>query len=101
IITDAEEEALGDVGFIPLCHAHDTDYSVFYGNQSIQKPVLYDDARATVNARLSAMLQYILCVSRFAHYIKVMARDWVGSVATPEECELRLQRWLQNYITAN
>jgi type VI secretion system ImpC/EvpB family protein len=101
IITDAEEKQLGELGFISLCHAYDTEFSVFYGNQSIQKPAVYDDPKATVNARLSAMLQYILCVSRFAHYIKVMARDWIGTVATPEECELRMRRWLQNYTTAN
>jgi type VI secretion system ImpC/EvpB family protein len=101
IIADSRENELGDLGFIPLCHAFDTGFSVFYGNQSIQKPARYDDPRATANARLSSMLQYMLCASRFAHYIKVMARDWVGSMATPEECEHRLFQWLQNYVTAN
>jgi type VI secretion system ImpC/EvpB family protein len=100
IIPDSTENELGELGFIPLCHAHDTEFSVFYGNQSIQKPKRYDDPKATVNARLSAMLQYILCASRFAHYIKVLARDMVGSMATPEECEQRLDLWLRRYVTA-
>ena len=83
IITDAQEKELGELGFIPLCHCQDTEYSAFYGNQSIQKPKKYDDPKATVNARLSAMLQYMLCVSRFAHYMKVISRDKIGSIARP------------------
>jgi type VI secretion system protein ImpD len=101
IITDSQEKELGELGFIPLCHCYDTDYSAFYGNQSIQKPAKYDDDKATANARLSAMLQYMLCVSRFAHYLKVMSRDKIGSMAGPEECEDQLQRWLQGYTTAS
>ena len=101
IVADSTENELGELGFIPLCQAHDTEYSVFYGNQSIQKPKRYDDPKATANARLSAMLQYILCASRFAHYIKVMARDWIGSMLTPEECEQRLDQWLRGYVTAS
>jgi type VI secretion system protein ImpD len=84
-----------------LCHCYDTELSVFYGNQSIQKPATYNDPRATANARLSAMLQYMLCVSRFAHYLKVQAREWVGSMKTPEECEDALIKWLQEYVTAS
>jgi type VI secretion system protein ImpD len=47
------------------------------------------------------MLQYMLCVSRFAHYLKVIVRDKIGSTISPEDCEIQLARWLQNYITAN
>jgi type VI secretion system ImpC/EvpB family protein len=100
IITDSQEKGIGELGFIPLCHCYDTEFSVFYGNQSIQKPATYDDPRASANARLSVMLQYMLCVSRFAHYIKVLARDKIGSVITPEECEDYLRKWLHNYVTA-
>ena len=86
IITDDQEEA-GDLGFIPLCHCYDSEFSAFYGNQSIQKPAKYDNPKATANARLSAMLQYMLCVSRFSHYLKVISRDKIGSMVGPEDCE--------------
>jgi type VI secretion system ImpC/EvpB family protein len=101
VITDAQEKELGELGFIPLCHCPDTELAAFYGNQSLQKPKVYDELPATINARLSAMLQYILCVARFAHYLKVMARDKVGSFAGPADCEDYLRRWLLNYTTAN
>jgi type VI secretion system ImpC/EvpB family protein len=101
VLTDSQEKELGELGFIPLCHCVDTEYAAFYGNQSIQRPARYDDPKATANARLSAMLQYILCVSRFAHYLKVIGRDKVGSMLGPEDCESQLQRWLQSYVTAS
>ena len=101
LISDAEDKQLADFGFIPLCHSKDTEYAVFYSNQSLQKAVEYTNASATVNAQLSAMLQYILCTSRFAHYLKVIGRDKVGSFATPEECETFLHEWLLQYVTAS
>jgi type VI secretion system ImpC/EvpB family protein/type VI secretion system ImpB/VipA family protein len=101
IITDAQEKELGDLGFIPLCHCPDTDLAAFYGNQSVQLPKKYDEPAATANAKLSAMLQYILCTSRFAHYLKVICRDRIGSFAGPADCELYLRRWLQNYQMGN
>jgi type VI secretion system ImpC/EvpB family protein len=101
IITDAQEQELGELGFIPLCHCLDTEYAAFYGNQSVQKPKQYDELPATVNAKMSAMLQYMLCVSRFAHYIKVIARDKIGSLRGAKECEEYLHNWLMNYTTSN
>ncbi len=100
-ISERQEKELADLGFIPLMRSHNTDFSVFYSNQSIQRPRHYDRAAATANARLSAMLQYVLCVSRFAHYVKVIGRDRIGAFATPEECEAYLQRWLLNYCMGN
>jgi type VI secretion system protein ImpD len=100
-LSERQEKELADLGFIPLSKAKDTPYSVFYSNQSAQAHKKYETAAATVNARISAMLQYILCVSRFAHYLKVLARDKVGSFQTPEECEQFLRRWLQGYCNAN
>ncbi|MGH7127225.1 MAG: type VI secretion system contractile sheath large subunit [Planctomycetaceae bacterium] len=100
IITDAIEQHLGELGFIPLCDCKDTEYSAFYGNQSIQKPKVYDRLPATINARLSAMLQYMLCVSRFAHYLKIIGRDKVGSFLEARECQSFLQDWLRQYVTA-
>ncbi len=101
MLTDAHEKELAELGFMPLCYCPDTDLAAFYGTQSVQKPKTYDEPAATANARLSAMLQYILCVARFAHYLKVIARDKLGSIKGPVECEEFLYRWLINYCIAN
>lgn len=101
VITDSQERAFGELGFIPLCHCYDTEFSAFYGNHSIQRPKEYDEPAATMNARLSAMLQYILCVSRFAHFIKVISRDQLGSTSGAERCEEILNTWLRKYTTAS
>ena len=101
IITDFQEKELGELGFIPLCHCQDTDFSVFYGNQSVQLPPKFDELSATMNARLSSMLQYMLCVSRFAHYVKVISRDKIGSFTGANECELYLRKWLTKFVTSN
>jgi len=100
LITDYQEKELAELGFIPVCHCKDTSWSAVYGSASAQKPKEYDRTIATVNARLSSMLQYMFCVSRVAHYLKVIGRDKVGSFVSPEECEAYLQRWLLNYTTA-
>jgi type VI secretion system ImpC/EvpB family protein len=92
---------LGEFGFMPLCHCQDTDFSVFYGNQSTQLPEKYDELAATMNARLSSMLQYMLCVSRFAHYVKVISRDRIGSFTGAAEVETYLKKWLMKFVTAN
>ncbi len=98
VITDHLEKQLGDLGFIPLCHCFDTPYAAFYSVPSIQKLRPRDRAIADVNARLSSMIPYMLCVSRFAHYIKVMGRDRVGLVNSTEQLERLLQDWLTRYI---
>jgi type VI secretion system protein ImpC len=100
-ITDRREKELSDLGFIPLCHYKGTDYAVFFATQSCQKPKLYDRDEANANARLSTMLQYILCTSRFAHYLKTMARDKIGAFMERNECEDWLQRWINNYCLAS
>jgi type VI secretion system protein ImpD len=86
---------------MPLCHCPDTELAAFHGNQSVQQPKKYDEPAATANARLSAMLQYMLCVSRFAHYLKVIGRDKIGGFSGPEVCEEYLHRWLLNYTLAD
>jgi type VI secretion system ImpC/EvpB family protein len=101
IVTDGREKELDELGFIPLCHCQDTEFSAFYTTASVQRPATYDDPKATANARLSAMLQYILCVSRFAHYLKVMARDKIGSFMEASNCEDWLNRWIMNYVNSN
>jgi type VI secretion system protein ImpD len=101
VLSDFREQELSELGFIPLCHCADTEFSAFYSNQSVQIPKQYDEPAATMNARISAMLQYMLCVSRFAHYLKVAARDKIGSFVEAGECEDFLNRWLQQYVTSD
>jgi type VI secretion system ImpC/EvpB family protein len=101
LIHEARERELGELGLIPLCHCPGTGLAAFHSNQSLQRPPTYDREAANANARLSAMLQYVLCVSRFAHYLKVLGRDKVGSLAGPAECESFLNRWLLGYTTTN
>lgn len=99
IITDIKERELSDLGLVPLCQCYDTPYSAFYSNQSVRKPANSTNQKTEINARLSAMLQHVLCGSRIAHYIKVMIRDKVGSFITAEECEYFLSEWLLKYTT--
>jgi type VI secretion system protein ImpD len=96
-VTDLQERTLSQLGFIPLCPCKETEYCAFYGNQSVQKPRAYSDSLATANARVSAMLQYILSASRFAHYLKVIARDKVGSFREPQELKNEISNWLVKY----
>jgi type VI secretion system protein ImpC len=100
-ITDRREKELSDLGFQPLSHYKNTDYSVFFGAQSIQKPKKYDRPEATANAAISARLPYIMATSRFAHYLKVMARDWIGSFLEAPDLEYRMNRWINNYVNSN
>ncbi|WP_366657430.1 type VI secretion system contractile sheath large subunit [Fodinicurvata sp. EGI_FJ10296] len=100
-ITDKVENDLNSLGFIALANAKDTPYAIFYGNQSVHMPKDMSDAAATANERLSSMIRYVLCISRFAHYVKIMVRDRVGRFETPETIEDHLSRWLMNYTTAN
>ncbi len=97
-ITDRREKELADNGFIPLVHCKGRDYAAFFSVQSAQKPKLYDKDDATANARLSAQLPYIMAVSRFAHYLKAMMRDRIGSFTSRVECENDLNRWINQYV---
>lgn len=99
LITDTVERELSDLGFMPLCQCYDLPFAAFYNNQSVQKPKKMDNRDASANAKLSAMLQHVLCGSRIAHYIKVMIRDKVGSFITAEDCEEYLRTWLFKYTT--
>jgi type VI secretion system protein ImpD len=101
IITDIKERELSDLGLIPLCQCYDTPFAAFYGNQSVRKPARQSSRQGEVNARLSAMLQHVLCGSRVAHYIKVIIRDKIGSFITAEECEDFLRNWLFKYTTSS
>jgi len=98
-ITDRREKELADLGFVPLVHCKGTDYAAFFSVQSCQKPKLYDLDSANANARLSAQLPYIMACSRFAHYLKAMMRDKIGSFMSREEAEVFLNRWITQYVT--
>lgn len=100
-ITDRREFELSNLGFLPLCHYKNTDYSVFFGAQSVQKAKKYDRPEATANAAISARLPYIMASSRFAHFLKVMARDKIGSFMEATDCETWLNRWIANYVNGN
>ncbi|HMD71519.1 MAG TPA: type VI secretion system contractile sheath large subunit [Bryobacteraceae bacterium] len=100
-ITDRREKELADLGFVPLLHCKGTDYAAFFSVQSGQKPKLYDKDAANANARLSTQLPYILAISRFAHYMKVMMRDKIGSFMSRGECENFLNTWILQYVVGN
>jgi type VI secretion system protein ImpC len=100
-ITDRREAELSKCGFLPLCHYKNTDYAVFFGAQTAQKPRKYDKPDATANAAISARLPYLMATSRFAHYLKVMARDKIGSFMEAKDCERWLNTWIQGYVNSN
>lgn len=97
-ITDRREKELSDLGFIPLCHCKGKDYAAFFGGQTTQKPKVYNLDDANANAEISARLPYILNASRFAHYIKAIMRDKIGSFMSRQEVALYLQNWIAQYI---
>jgi len=97
-ITDRREKELNDLGFITLCHCKGTDYAVFFGGQTTNKPKLYNTNAANANARISAMLPYMLAAARFAHYIKSIMRDKIGSFMTRGNVESFLNTWIADYV---
>ncbi|GAJ30080.1 type VI secretion system contractile sheath large subunit [Acidomonas methanolica] len=100
-ITDRRENELSTLGFLPICHYKNEDYAVFFGAQTTQKPKIYDRPEATANAAISARLPYIMATSRFAHYLKVMARDKIGSFMEVGDCERWLNGWISRYVNGN
>lgn len=100
-ITDRREAELSMLGFLPLCHYKHTDYAVFFGAQSCQKPQIFSSHDATANAAISSRLPYLMATSRFAHYLKVMARDKIGSFMEAEDVESWLNRWILSFVNAS
>jgi type VI secretion system protein ImpC len=100
-ITDRREAELSNLGFLPLCHYKNTDYSVFFGAQTTQNPKVFDDPDATANAAISARLPYLMATGRIAHYLKVMGRDKIGSFLEAKDAEDWLNRWIANYTNGN
>jgi type VI secretion system protein ImpC len=100
-ITDRREKELNDLGFIALCHCKGTDFAAFFGGATTNKPKQYTTNDANANARISSMLPYILAASRFAHYIKVIMRDKIGSFLTRQNVQDLLNNWVAQYILLN
>ncbi len=101
IFSDRREDELSSLGFLPLVHSKNRRYLVFVGAQSLQKPKRYNLATANANAELSTKMHYILSVSRFAHYLKVLARNKIGVLQDQKETELWLNDWLRQYVIGN
>src|SRR6516165_3326793 len=100
-ITDRREAELAKAGLMPLSHWKNTDYAVFVGAQSLQKATVYDDPDATANANLAARLPYLFATCRFAHYLKCLVRDKIGSFKERTDMERWLNKWIMNYVTAD
>jgi type VI secretion system protein ImpC len=100
-ITDRREKELNDLGFITLCHCKGTDYAAFFGGQTTNKPKVYNTNEANANSRISAMLPYVMAASRFAHYLKVIMRDKLGSFAGRENISGFLNNWISDYVLLN
>ncbi|HGE2764305.1 TPA: type VI secretion system contractile sheath large subunit [Salmonella enterica subsp. enterica serovar Dublin] len=100
-ISDRREAELAKNGFIPLIHRKNSDYAAFIGAQSLQKPQEYYDPDATANANLSARLPYLFACSRFAHFLKCIVRDKIGSFKEREDMQRWLNEWIMNYVDAD
>ena len=100
-ITDRREKELNDLGFISIVNAKGSDYAAFFGGQTTNKPKVYNKDNANASAELSSRLPYVLAASRFAHYIKVIMRDKVGSFQTRGGVEEYLNNWIADYVLLN
>jgi type VI secretion system protein ImpC len=98
-IDDRREKELGDLGFIPLVHCRGRDFAAFFSINSAQKPKVFNKDEATASARLSSQLPYLFSVCRFAHYLKSIMRDRIGSMMSREDCERELNEWITGYVT--
>jgi type VI secretion system protein ImpC len=100
-ISDRREAELAKNGFMPLIHKKNSDFAAFIGAQSLQKPQEYDDPAATANANLAARLPYLFASCRFAHYLKCMVRDKIGSTMTKAQLQIWLQSWIMQYVDSS
>ncbi len=97
-IADRREAELAKAGFMPLIHRKNSDFAAFIGAQSLQKPAEYDDPDATANANLAARLPYLFATCRFAHYLKCIVRDKIGSFKERDDVQRWLQDWILQYV---
>ena len=97
-ISDRREAELSKNGFLAMIHRKNSDFAAFISGQSLQKAQEYDDPDATANAALAARLPYLFACNRFAHYLKCIVRDKVGSFRSRESMENWLNEWILNYV---
>jgi type VI secretion system protein ImpC len=97
-ISDRREAELSKAGLMALIHRKNTNQATFIGAQTVQAPKAYEDAAATANANLSARLPYIFASCRFAHYLKCIVRDWVGSNREAPQLSADLNSWILQYV---
>ena len=100
-ISDRREAELARSGLMPLIHRKNADFAAFIGAQSLQKPAEYTDPDATANANLAARLPYLFATCRFAHYLKCMVRDKIGSFKERDDMQRWLQDWILQYVDGN
>jgi type VI secretion system protein ImpC len=101
VITDRREKELDDLGFLPLVYKRGTDTATFFGSKTIHKLEEYDNDLANANAQLSIQLPYVMALSRFAHYLKVIMRDKIGSFTNLSEIDAYLNKWISRYVILN
>jgi type VI secretion system protein ImpC len=99
-ISDRREAELSKAGLMALIHRKNTNQATFIGAQTLHAPKAYEDPAATASANLSARLPYIFASCRFAHYLKCMVRDWVGSTREAPQLGADLQSWVMQYVDA-
>jgi type VI secretion system protein ImpC len=97
-ITDRRSAELDRMGLLPLVHRKNSDMAAFISAQSLNKPEEFDDPDATANAALAARLPYMFACSRFAHYLKCIVRDKIGSFSSRDQIQSWLQNWILNYV---
>ncbi|MBK9573181.1 MAG: type VI secretion system contractile sheath large subunit [Rhodoferax sp.] len=97
-ISDRREAELSGCGLLSMIHRKNSDFAAFIGAQSLHKPAEYDDPDATANAALAARLPYLFACNRFAHYLKCIVRDKVGSFKERADMERWLNAWIMNYV---
>jgi type VI secretion system protein ImpD len=100
-LTSTLEQQFCDLGIVPVATTYLSSSAIFNSNQSLHAPQHYSNENARQNARLAAMLQYVLCASRFSHYLKVIMRDEVGRLADALSIERKLEDWLSGYTLGN
>jgi type VI secretion system protein ImpC len=97
-ISDRREHELSEAGFMPLVYRKNSDMAAFIGAKTLHKPSVYEDDDATANANLSSRLPYIFATCRFAHYLKCIVRDKIGSFKSRDDTQRWLNEWLMNYV---
>ncbi|MGA2708491.1 MAG: type VI secretion system contractile sheath large subunit [Steroidobacteraceae bacterium] len=100
-IDERREYELSECGFLSLVHSKNSDFAVFIGSQTTKKPAKYSTPDATENAQIASRLPYVMATARFAHFLKVMGRDKIGSFMEVDDCGQWLNNWIQNYVNSS